>query len=77
MHETFAYSASKAGLQMLSRSLAGHLGPDLITSNVIACGPFESHMMKETLANAGDAIKAGIPLGRIGRPEDVGGIVCS
>lgn len=41
VHETFAYSASKAGLQMLSRSLAAHLGPRLITSNVIACGPFQ------------------------------------
>lgn len=74
VHETFAYSASKAGLQMLSRSLAAHLGPRLITSNVIACGPFQSHMMKETLEHAGDAIRAGIPLGRIGRASDVGGV---
>ena len=74
VHETFAYSSSKAGLQMLSRSLAGHLGPELITSNVIACGPYQSHMMKETLEAAGDMIKAGIPLGRIGRAEDVGGL---
>ncbi|BFZ58413.1 hypothetical protein PYCC9005_005475 [Savitreella phatthalungensis] len=74
VHETFAYSASKAGLQMLSRSLAGHLGERLITSNVIACGPFQSHMMKATLEAAGDAIKAGIPIGRIGRASDVGGL---
>lgn len=74
IHETFAYSASKAGLQMMSKVLAGNLGPRLITSNVVACGPFESHMMRETLKAAGDAIKAGIPLGRIGRASDVGGL---
>lgn len=72
--ETFAYSASKAGLQMLSRTLAAHLGPRLITSNVIACGPFRSHMMRATLEAGEDAIKMNIPLGRIGRPSDVGGI---
>lgn len=31
-------------------------------------------MMKETLEMAGDAIKMGIPLGRIGRDADVGGL---
>lgn len=71
--ETFAYSASKAALQMLSKTMAAHLGPRLITSNVIACGPFVSHMMKQNLETAGDAIKAAIPLGRIGRDADVGG----
>lgn len=70
---TFAYSASKAALQMMSKTLAAHLGPRLITSNVIACGPFVSHMMKHNLETAGDAIKASIPLGRIGRDADVGG----
>lgn len=71
--ETFAYSASKAALQMLSKTLAAHLGPRLITSNVIACGPFVSHMMKATLERVGDAINVSIPLGRIGRDADVGG----
>lgn len=41
-HETYAYSASKAGLHHLSRHLAGRLGHQGITSNTIACGPFES-----------------------------------
>ena len=41
-HETYAYSASKAGLHHLSRHLAGRLGGEGITSNTIACGPFES-----------------------------------
>lgn len=71
--ETFSYSASKAGLHQLSRVLANHLGKRNITSNVLACGPFESKMMAATLKNFGDAIKSGIPLGRIGTPEDVAG----
>ncbi|PBP25088.1 short-chain dehydrogenase/reductase-like protein sdr [Diplocarpon rosae] len=71
--DTFSYSASKAGLHQLSRVLANHLGKRNITSNTLACGPFQSKMMRETLEHFGDAIKEGIPLGRIGRKEDVAG----
>ncbi|EUC36214.1 hypothetical protein COCVIDRAFT_22009 [Bipolaris victoriae FI3] len=71
--ETFAYSASKAGLHHMSRVLASHLGKRGITSNTIACGPFQSKMMKATLEKYQDVITGGIPLGRIGTPEDVAG----
>ncbi|KAF2654454.1 NAD(P)-binding protein [Lophiostoma macrostomum CBS 122681] len=71
--ETFAYSASKAGLHHLSRVLAGHLGPRHVTSNTLACGPFQSKMMKATLEKFKDVIEGGVPLGRIGSPEDVAG----
>ncbi|KAF2832339.1 NAD(P)-binding protein [Ophiobolus disseminans] len=71
--ETFAYSASKAGLHHMSRVLASHLGKRGITSNTIACGPFESKMMKATLEKFKDVIESGVPLGRIGSPEDVAG----
>ncbi|CZT01789.1 probable NADPH-dependent beta-ketoacyl reductase (rhlG) [Rhynchosporium agropyri] len=71
--ETFSYSASKAGLHQLSRVLANHLGKRNITSNTLACGPFQSKMMKQTLEAFGDEIKSGIPLGRIGEKEDVAG----
>ncbi|CBY01309.1 hypothetical protein IAQ61_003133 [Plenodomus lingam] len=71
--ETFAYSASKAGLHHLSRVLASHLGKRGITSNTIACGPFESKMMKATLEKFQHVIESGVPLGRIGSPEDVAG----
>jgi len=71
--ETFSYSASKAGLHHLSRTLASHLGKRNITSNTLACGPFESKMMAATLRDFGDVIKSGIPLGRIGSPQDVAG----
>jgi len=71
--ETFAYSASKAGLHHLSRALANKLGRHNITSNTLACGPFESKMMAKTLKERGDKIVESIPLGRIGTPEDVAG----
>ncbi|EPE34857.1 NAD(P)-binding Rossmann-fold containing protein [Glarea lozoyensis ATCC 20868] len=71
--ETFSYSASKAGLHQLSRVLANHLGKRNITSNTLACGPFESKMMAATLKNFKEEIVSGIPLGRIGSPEDVAG----
>ena len=53
--------------------LANHLGKRNITVNTIACGPFESKMMAQTLRNFKDSIVANIPLGRIGTPEDVSG----
>ncbi|KAF2133837.1 NAD(P)-binding protein [Dothidotthia symphoricarpi CBS 119687] len=71
--ETFAYSASKAGLHHLSRVLASHLGKRGITSNTVACGPFQSKMMKATLEQFKDVIEANVPMGRIGSPEDVAG----
>lgn len=69
----FAYSASKAGLHHLSRTLAVELGPRGITSNTLACGPFPSKMMAATLRNFGDAIVEASPLGRIGSPQDAAG----
>ncbi|KAF2458649.1 dehydrogenase with different specificitie [Lineolata rhizophorae] len=71
--ETYAYSASKAGLHHLSRVLANHLGRRNITSNSLACGPFESKMMAATLRQFREAIEASCPLGRIGSPADVAG----
>jgi NAD(P)-dependent dehydrogenase (short-subunit alcohol dehydrogenase family) len=72
---TYSYSASKAGLHHLTRVLARELGPRQITVNAVAPGPFESKMMAATLAAAGDAIAAAAPLRRIGRPDDMAGVV--
>ncbi|KAI5476941.1 NAD-binding protein [Pseudohyphozyma bogoriensis] len=72
-HQAFAYSASKAGLHHMSRVFAAHLGKQGITSNTLACGAFPSKMMKATLESEGKRIVAGIPLGRIGTPQDVAG----
>ena len=74
MH-TYAYSASKAGLHHLTRVLAKELGPRHITVNAVAPGPFESKMMAETLRNFGPQIAERAPLRRIGRPDDMAGVV--
>ena len=72
--DTYSYAASKAGVHHLTRSLARKLGPQHVTVNAVAPGPFESKMMAATLAAAGDSIAASAPLGRIGRPDDMAGV---
>jgi NAD(P)-dependent dehydrogenase (short-subunit alcohol dehydrogenase family) len=69
----FAYSASKAGLHHLSRHLARELGPRNVTSNTLACGPFDTKMMAVPLRTLREVIEDANPLGRIGSPTDVAG----
>jgi NAD(P)-dependent dehydrogenase (short-subunit alcohol dehydrogenase family) len=75
--ENYAYAASKAAVHMLTRQLAHRLARDNITVNAIAPGPFRSKMMAFVLdADGGEALVAGgVPLRRIGRPEDAAGTV--
>lgn len=62
------YSASKAGLIGLTKSVAKELAPRGIRCNAVAPGFIETDMTKELTDNP--LIKM-IPLGRIGKPEDV------
>ncbi|MGC4812643.1 glucose 1-dehydrogenase [Micromonospora sp. DT228] len=73
--EVYAYSATKAAVHMLTRSLAHQLAAEQITVNAIAPGPFESKMMAFALDDPASraAIEQQVPLGRIGRPEDMAG----
>ncbi len=73
--DTYSYAASKAGVHHLTRALARKLGPEHVTVNAIAPGPFESKMMAATLRAFGDNIAKSAPLGRIGRPDDMAGVV--
>ena len=72
--ETYSYSASKAAVHQMTRVLARELGPQHITVNAVAPGPFESKMMAATLEAFGDAIAGAAPLRRIGRDDDMAGI---
>ena len=71
--DAFAYAASKAACVMLTRHLAKRLAREHILVNAIAPGPFATEMMAPRLEAAGDAIRAGNPLNRLGAPEDVAG----
>ena len=73
----YSYSASKAGIHMLTRHMAHHLVHEDITFNAIAPGPFESKMMAYALDDpeTRKVIEGVVPRGRIGSPEDVAGTV--
>jgi NAD(P)-dependent dehydrogenase (short-subunit alcohol dehydrogenase family) len=74
--DNYSYKASKAAVHHLTRMLAGRLGPENITVNAIAPGPFETKMMEFALKDPESKrrIEHGIPLGRIGLAEDISGL---
>lgn len=75
--ETYSYSTSKAGIIMLTRHLGARLVSEHITVNAIAPGPFHTKMMAFLLDHEDTRaeVAAGVPLGRVGEPDDVAGAV--
>jgi len=71
---TFPYSASKAAVHHLTRTLAIELAPRHITVNTVAPGFFESKMTEQSLSRYQADIERNCPLHRIGRPEDMAGV---
>ena len=69
------YSASKAAVTTLVHGFAKELGPRGITINAVAPGVIETDMTVDAIRERGEAIVAGTPLGRIGKPDDIAGIV--
>jgi 3-oxoacyl-[acyl-carrier protein] reductase len=76
------YSAAKAGLQAMARTLAIELGPFNINVNAVAPGFIETRMTRSTAERMGvdfEAFKVGAasqtPLRRVGQPEDVAGVI--
>ena len=75
-----AYAAMKGGVEVLSRYLAKELGPRGIAVNVVAPGAIETDFgggFVRDNAQVNQMIAAQTALGRVGRPDDVGGVVAS
>ena len=69
------YSASKAAVIGMTKSLARELAGRKINVNAIAPGMIETDMTDAVSDAAKEKIIAGIPFGEIGRPEDVANLV--
>jgi 3-oxoacyl-[acyl-carrier protein] reductase len=70
-----AYAAAKAGIIGFTKSTARELSSRGITANVVAPGFIETDMTETLDAGARDMYRAMIPLGRLGRGEDVAAAV--
>jgi NAD(P)-dependent dehydrogenase (short-subunit alcohol dehydrogenase family) len=71
----YSYTASKAAVHHLTRTLANEFARWRITVNALAPGPFQSRMTAFATATDEQAAHVGarVPLGRIGSPEDIAG----
>jgi NAD(P)-dependent dehydrogenase (short-subunit alcohol dehydrogenase family) len=80
--EATAYAASKAGLISLTKTLGRELGPEGIIVNAIAPGVIDTPQLEVDAEAAGVSLTemhgiyaADIPMGRIGRPEEIAATV--
>ncbi len=71
----YSYSASKAAVHHLTKTLADEFAQRRITVNAFAPGPFASRMTAFATGTAeGEAkVSQNVPLGRIGNPDDIAG----
>jgi 3-oxoacyl-[acyl-carrier protein] reductase len=65
-----AYGTTKAALLHLTRQLAGELAPG-VRVNSVSPGLVRTEMARFVWEGGEDAVAGGLPLGRIGEPEDV------
>lgn len=71
-----SYSASKSGLVGLTRALAAEVARDGILANCVSPGVIDSSLTRTVLGAEGIArIQNEIPIGRLGRPEEVAALV--
>ncbi|WP_105317299.1 SDR family oxidoreductase [Thermus tenuipuniceus] len=73
--DAVGYSASKGGVIALTRDLAVKWGRFGIRVNALAPGFFPTRMTEKVLPKAEAFLKATLPLGRPGRPGELGGAV--
>jgi 3-oxoacyl-[acyl-carrier protein] reductase len=65
------YAAAKAGVEGMSRALAREIGSRNITVNSVAPGFIDTDMTKALGDSQHEALLGQIPLGRLGKPEDI------
>lgn len=70
-----AYSATKGGINALTKSLAKELAPSNIQVNAVACGAIDTEMNQWLEADALIGLVEEIPAGRLGRAEEVADLV--
>ena len=70
------YAATKAGVEAMTHILAKELGSRRITVNAVAPGPVDTELFTDGKSAAQiEAITKLIPLGRLGQPDDIAGLV--
>ena len=70
-----AYCASKAAVIGLTRSWARELAPDILV-NAVAPGPVDTPMLsRENMSPEVVARESDLPLGRVGRPEEIASVI--
>ena len=69
------YAASKAGVIGFTKSIAREVASRAITVNAVAPGFIDTEMTAAMTDKAKEAVASSIPMGRVGKPEDVAGAV--
>jgi NAD(P)-dependent dehydrogenase (short-subunit alcohol dehydrogenase family) len=69
------YGAAKAALLQYTRYAAVHLAPQGIRVNAISPGPFPPEAVQQRDPTFAAALTQKVPMGRLGKPEDMGGAV--
>jgi NAD(P)-dependent dehydrogenase (short-subunit alcohol dehydrogenase family) len=69
------YGATKAAVRSFTRTWANELAPKGIRVNVVSPGPTDTAMMAAASKEIRDALSGMIPLGRMGRPDEVAAAV--
>lgn len=72
------YASMKGAVEVLTKYMAKELGPRGIRVNVVAPGPVETDFNNATVRSnpqINAALSSLSPLGRVGQPDDIGGVV--